>query len=405
MDTSDLASSLSLSACLLIFGYFSLVEHALSPRVLHGLPPERLIRSVNALQILRLTTVVAAVLSCQALLLSRSPPSLLLNAIVALDLLAILVVIDGTARHLSARFPGIGSGLASPLYVPLSRFLGPQRQGAISDAPGINGNEHAGEASDTGDSPSVVITEEEQETLDARERLMIRSILRLDESTVREVMVPRVDLVALEGDTPIKEAAVLMLESGHSRLPVYSGSIDNIIGVIYSRDLLPFLGQADEYPPLEKVMRPAFFIPESKRLDELLLELQEKRIQMAIVIDEYGGVEGLVTLEDLLEEIVGEIEDEFSGRPEPWVVPMADGQSIVDARVSLDSVSDLFSISIGNKDIDTIGGLVYSALGKMPQVGDEVVHNGLRIEVVSLVGRRIRKLKLGRAEVSDAQDR
>ena len=404
MDTSDLASSLSLAACLLIFGYFSLVEQALSPRNAHVRPLERQSRSVHALQILRLASVVAAVLSAQALLLSRSSPGLVLSAVVALDLLVLLAVIDGTARLLSERFPTTMSSLASPLHAPLSRLLNHSRRGAVPDAPGVNGSEYAGEASDIGESSSVVITEEEQATLDARERLMIRSILRLDESTVREVMVPRVDLVALEDDTPIQEAAVLMLESGHSRLPVYSDSIDNIIGVVYARDLLPFLGQAGGYPPLEKVIRPAFFIPESKLLDELLLELQEKRIQMAIVIDEYGGVEGLVTLEDLLEEIVGEIEDEFSGRPEPWVVPMADGQSIVDARVSLDAVSELFSMSIGNKDVDTIGGLVYSALGKMPRVGDEVVYNGLRIEVVSLVGRRIRKLKLGPAAVSDSQD-
>jgi CBS domain containing-hemolysin-like protein len=164
-----------------------------------------------------------------------------------------------------------------------------------------------------------------------------------------------------------------------------------------------FKKNTDQYPPLEQIIRPAFFIPETKRLDELLKELQEKRVHMAIVVDEYGGVEGLVTLEDLLEEIVGEIEDEFSRTHEPRVVPLDDDTVIVDARVTLDNLSDLFFISIDNEDVDTVGGLVYSALGKMPRVGDEVLHNGLRIEVVSLLGRRIRKLKLSKVGTLGSQ--
>ena len=249
----------------------------------------------------------------------------------------------------------------------------------------------------------MVITEEEQAGLDDRERLMIRSILGLDESTAREAMVPRVDIVAVEADTPVTEVASRMLECGHSRLPVFSDTIDNIIGIVHSRDLLPFLTESAEFPPLEKVIRPAFFIPESKRLDDLLSELQEKRVQMALVVDEYGGIEGLVTLEDLLEEIVGEIEDEFSRGLEPRVVPMANGDILVDARVTLDYLTDLLSTSVVIEDIETVGGLVYSYLGKMPQVGDEVHHNGLRIEVVSVLGRRIRRLKLSRTEPETTQ--
>ena len=213
---------------------------------------------------------------------------------------------------------------------------------------------------------------------------MIRSIIRLDESTAREVMVPRVDVIAVSADTPLTEVANRMLEFGHSRLPVYGKTIDDVIGVVYSRDLLPFLARTEEHSSLEKIIRPAFFIPESKRLDELLRELQERRVQMALVVDEYGGIEGLVTLEDLMEEIVGEIEDEFSRTVEPQVVPLANGDIIVDSRVTLDYLSDLFSKPIEHEDVDTVGGLVFSALGKMPQVGDQVVHDGLRIEVVSL---------------------
>ena len=262
----------------------------------------------------------------------------------------------------------------------------------------------AGARDDTGhedtepDSTTVVITEEGTATLDDRERLMIRSILGLDESTAKEVMVPRVDIVAVDAGTSLSEVAGTMQEHGHSRIPVYTGTTDNIIGVVHSRDLLPFLARTGEHHPLAELTRPPFFTPESKRLDDLLREMQEKHVHMAMVVDEYGGVEGLVTLEDLLEEIVGEIEDEFSHGIEPRVVPTANGELIADARVSLEYLSDLLSSPLPQDDVDTVGGLVYSSLGKMPEVGDSVTHNGLRIEVLSLLGRRIRKLKLSRTQ-------
>ena len=258
-----------------------------------------------------------------------------------------------------------------------------------------NDNEHTNGAEPT-DLPPVVITEEEQANWDIRERSMIRSILKLDEVSVRGVMVPRVDMIAVDVGTSLPEVASKMLEHGHSRIPVFEGTIDQVLGVVYSRDLLPFLVEPKEHPPLPTIIRPAYFIPESKLLDDLLKELQEKRLQMAIVVDEYGGVEGLVTLEDLIEEIVGEIEDEFSRGLEPWVVPTSAGELVVDARVTLDYISGLLATSIEHEDVDTVGGLVYSSLGKMPQVGDEVVVDGLTIEVVSLLGRRINKLKLSR---------
>ena len=225
---------------------------------------------------------------------------------------------------------------------------------------------------------------------------MIRSILRLDESTTREVMVPRVDIVAVDIDTPLREAANKLVESGHSRLPVYRETIDRIEGVVHSLDLLPLLANDQESPPLQNILRPAFFIPESKRVDELLQEFQEKRIQMAIVVDEYGGTEGLVTLEDLLEEIVGEIDDEFSSSSEPQVVPLGNGDLLVDSRITLSYLSDLFSTTFNDTDVDTIGGIVYTSLGKIPKMGEEVTYNGLRIKVVSLVGRRIRRLRVSR---------
>ena len=403
MDTSGLASSLSLAAFLLVFGYLCLAEQSGSSRKASVSSPEPAGPVIVALRLLRLASVVAVVLSAHSLLISQGSPAVWLIAIVAYALVAFLVLIDRGAAVLSNRYPGVASRLGIPIRVPLSRLLNlPRSGGSPAAEPGErSGLDQNGRVPNASDPASAVITGEDQAELDARERLMIRSIMRLDESTAREIMVPRVDVIAVAAETPLADVAGRMLECGHSRLPVFSETIDNILGVVYSRDLLAFLPKTEKHPPLQEIIRPAFFIPESKRLDELLKELQEKHVQMAIVVDEYGGIEGLVTLEDLLEEIVGEIEDEFSRGLEPRVVPTASGDIVVDARVSLDYLSDLFSTPIGSEDVDTIGGLVYSALGKMPQVGDEVVHNGLRIEVVSLLGRRIRKLKLSRTEVKE----
>ena len=402
MDTSGLASGLSLAAFLTVFGYLSLLETASSLGSGVQWPLYQSSRLQFTLRFLKLATVIAVALSALAVVLSQSDPSVGVVALASVALLAFLAILDRAAKLLSARFPGVIAIVIRPGMVALVRLVRYPRR-PIGQAAEVEGTirDRNGVEQEMGDASAMVITEEEQASLDARERLMIRSILRLDESTAKEVMVPRVDMVAVDADTPLTEVSSAMLESAHSRLPVFKETLDHVIGAVYSRDLLPFLGETQEHPALDQIIRPAFFIPESKRLDELLKELQEKRIQMAIVVDEYGGVEGLVTLEDLLEEIVGEIEDEFSRTPEPRVVPMANGDIVVDARVTLDYLSDLYSTSIGNDHVDTVGGLVYSTLGKMPQVGDEIVSNGLRIQVVSLLGRRIRKLQLSRAE-SDA---
>ena len=223
---------------------------------------------------------------------------------------------------------------------------------------------------------------------------MLQSILRLDGSTAREVMVPRLDIVAVEANTSLLEVAEMMAVKGHSRLPVYRDNLDNVVGIAHSRDLLAVLGKGNPEAELAQTLRPAFFIPESKHLDDLLEELQEKALQMAIVVDEYGGTEGLVTMEDLLEEIVGEIEDEFSHVEDPEVIRNADGSALVDAGVSTDEVGELFGTEIETPEVDTVGGYVYRSLGRIPQVGDSLRVDGLRIEVVSMLGRRLRKLRI-----------
>jgi len=240
----------------------------------------------------------------------------------------------------------------------------------------------------------LVIVADQPVELDQRERSMIRSILELDEYTARDIMVPRVDIVAVEASDSVADVARLMQDKGHSRLPVYQETIDNIVGIVHSRDLMSLLVSATPAPPLEKLWRQAYFVPDSKRLDRLLADFQKLRVQMALVVDEHGGIAGLVTLEDLLEEIVGEIEDEYSPATTPRVMRADNGDLIVDARVSLYDLEEYLPLSADEMDVDTIGGLVYSKLGKIPQMGDEISLNGLRIRVLSTVGRRLGKLRV-----------
>ena len=398
MDTSGLASTLSLAAFLIAFAYLSLARGVIAPGVTYLRPPDRLRRSLGTLRVLRLACIVAIVLSAESLALGQRSPGVAYVAVVAIDSLAVVGVVHLVTKLIAGRNSAAMSFLAVPFQTNLMRPARLSRlEGTITgNSEYADGRDGGEDALDLAGADVPVITEQEEAALDARERLMIRSILTLDETTAREIMIPRVDIVAVDADTPLPEVSNRMLESGHSRLPVFRTAIDDVIGMVHFRDLLPFLGTAAEYPPLEGTLRPAYFIPESKRLDELLKEMQERRIQIALVVDEYGGIEGLVTLEDLLEEIVGEIEDEFSHTTEPPITQLDDGDVIVDARVGLDDLPELFPVPVAEENVDTVGGLVYTALGKVPQPGDTVSYDGLRIEVVSVLGRRIRKVKLSK---------
>ncbi len=328
--------------------------------------------------------IIALTLSGLALAISLRPSAWWPAAILALALLVLVATIDATASTFAGRRTNrSGRGFG---FLPTSLF------GHLGRWPG--GGAHAAEA---GPGPSLgftepEITEEELVGLDQRDREMLRSILRLDVSTAREAMVPRLDMVAVEVNSPLSDVVDLVVDSGHSRIPVYEETIDRILGVVHSRDLLAELrGQPNS--SLRQVMRPAFFIPETKRLDDLLEELQQKAIQLAIVVDEYGGTEGLVTMEDLLEEIVGEIEDEFSRSEDP-VTRMSDGSVVVDAGITTEDVESLFGTELRDPDIDTVGGYVYRSLGRIPEVGDFVYTDHLSIEVIAILGRRIRKLRI-----------
>ena len=248
---------------------------------------------------------------------------------------------------------------------------------------------------DITDTP-VFVTESEEMTmtvdsLDAKERRMILGVLDLDSTAVREVMVPRVDLSAADVNSTIGEIRDLVITSGHSRILIFDGDIDSVIGTIHARDLLKiFLGNSNP-ATLTELIRDPFFIPDSKRIDDLLDEMRASRIHIAIVVDEYGGTAGIVTLEDLLEEIVGEIADEFTN-DEPILKMVNEQEALVDARVTLDQINEALSLKIVPDGFETIGGLVYQQLGKMPRTGDVVNCEGLKIKVLSTAGRRIKIL-------------
>jgi putative hemolysin len=235
----------------------------------------------------------------------------------------------------------------------------------------------------------------EQGILEAEEEQMINAVIELGERRVHEVMVPRIAIVALAATATFEEAIDTVVEEGHSRIPVYEESIDEVMGILYAKDLLPFLkAGARERPNLRSLLRTPVFVPESMSIDDLLHELQRRKVHIAIVLDEYGGTAGLVTIEDLLEEIVGEIQDEYDVE-EPMIVRLSDDEARVDGRAAVDDLAELFDTHLGLEDedeYDTVGGLIYHRVGGIPSPGDEVEVDGLRLTVESTDGRRVGKV-------------
>lgn len=229
--------------------------------------------------------------------------------------------------------------------------------------------------------------------LEEDEREMIASVIELGEQPVREVMVPRIDIVAAPDRSTVREVLDRIVESGHSRIPIYEASIDNISGVVYAKDLLKFLRDGDQSAPTKPLARETSFVPETKKVDELLHEMQLRRVHLAIVVDEYGGTAGLITIEDLIEEIVGEIQDEYDVEEAP-IQEVTDTEALFDARVSIRDVNDTLDLDIEDDDFDTLGGLLYHELGKVPNVGDEVRVDGAQVTVLTTTGRRVRKVRV-----------
>lgn len=249
------------------------------------------------------------------------------------------------------------------------------------------------------------VTEEEiQELMDAgeeeglineEENEMIRSIFALGDTVVREIMVPRTDMACISMDAPFREVLSSIIDCGHSRIPVYDGTIDNVVGLVYAKDLLKYWGLDESAFALKKILRAPYFIPESKNLEELLHEFKKKRIHIAIVIDEYGGTSGLVTIEDLLEQIVGDIQDEYD-LEEEWLVEGDDGTVLVDARLPIEELEEHFGIEIEREKFDTVGGLIFHLTGRIPAEGEEVETGTIRLSVLEADARKIKKVRITR---------
>jgi CBS domain containing-hemolysin-like protein len=218
-------------------------------------------------------------------------------------------------------------------------------------------------------------------------------------------MVPRIDISALPVTATLDEMIATIVKDGHSRIPIYDESIDNIIGILYAKDLLPLL-KGGRQPDLRKIVRPPVFVPESITVDDLLHQLQRRKVHIAIVLDEYGGTAGLVTIEDLLEEIVGEIQDEYDVE-EPLIVRLSDDEARVDGRADVDDLSELFDTAIALEDedeYDTVGGLIYHRVGGVPKPGDQVIVDGLTLTVESTDGRRVGKVLVMRSRADGPDD-
>jgi len=236
----------------------------------------------------------------------------------------------------------------------------------------------------------------QQGVLEAEEEQMISAVMSLSDSKLHEVMVPRIDIVAIDQEATFDQAVEVVLKEGHSRTPLYRESVDHIVGILYAKDLLRLIAAGGPRPRLRDIMRPALFVPESQSVDDLLHELQRRKVHMAVVLDEYGGTAGLVTIEDLLEEIVGEIQDEFD-EEEPMKVEIGPGEVILDGRADIDDLTELVEPALeleDDEEYDTLGGFVYHRIGRVPVVGDAVVIEPFVITVIKVSGRRVGKVRV-----------
>jgi CBS domain containing-hemolysin-like protein len=235
------------------------------------------------------------------------------------------------------------------------------------------------------------------------EKELIHSIFEFGDTIAREVMVPRPDIVACEDTCSLRDVQTLMLEHGYSRIPVFHEDLDDVVGVVFAKDVLRALHQGEMDMPLADIVRPAHFVPESKRVADLLKEMQQEKFHQALVTDEYGSVTGIVSLEDLLEELVGEITDEYDVE-EPEMVELGDGVFRVSGKTSIDDVNEMLGVRLPDEEWDTVGGLVLDIFGKIPDAGEEAGFEGLRFRAEEVQGRRVATVVITRPPDDDEED-
>jgi len=412
-DISDL-SSLTVIVSITFFTLISFVQHVIGTVTRESIfiwrseersgleKLEDLFRkadqSNSAFSIIKTISLASAVINCYFIFYQPSQNQLTSYDFGRISLIAISTLIVLGVLETIAKVAGRHSGprVAVRIY-RIAIFIGTTLR------PITRSQERLIEISTAEENPSDISEnsniamqmDDEGEPLEEHEVRMIRGVFQLDKTVVREIMIPRVDMIIADISTPINDVVDIMIREGHSKIPIYRNETDQIEGIAHSMDILGQIRSAESNnnSELKEFLRPVLFIPESKTLEFLLTDFQDKRMQMAIVIDEYGGVSGLVTVEDLVEEIVGELHDEFDTR-DLGIREVEKNEFYMDASIAIDDIALSIGVSFEGEGFDTIGGFVLHELGKIPSPGDVFSYNNLSIEVISTVGRRLREIKI-----------
>ena len=403
MDTdSSLPPLLLLSAALLIFVWANVMAAARRRRPgladLLGYSPAP---GIGILRILSAALAGCSAVAVAAAFISVWSPVLrfiAVSGVTAVGLIAVHVAV----LWWSSNFPAAARRLAYP-----RRWVSGRPRPAGSREPAGSGNANGNGAPPSADPipEQLELTPDEILNLDQNDIVMVRSISRMDDHDVKDIMLPRLDMDAISVRFTLDQAVTAFITTRHTRLPVYGDTMDDIVGIVHMSDVLSALANAAPGTPLvgnqtspvqvRDLMRHAEFVAENMAVDDLLHLMRTKSLQMVIVVDEYGGVEGLVTLEDVLEEIVGEIDDEFGPAVSPdTFAPADDGSWLVAASTPLEEVNRVLGAQLGDQEVNTIGGYVYAQLGRMPATGDVIANSNVAIEVVQMRGRRIQQLRL-----------
>ncbi|MEV2265128.1 hemolysin family protein [Nonomuraea africana] len=351
-------------------------------------------RYLNLLLLLRLSCELVATVIATLLFIDLLGDQGWAYAAAAAVMIVVSYVIVGVSPRTLGRQHAEPIALASaPIVYGLTRIFGPLPKllillgNALTPGKGFRDGPFTSEA----ELRDLVDLAEERRVIEPDEREMIHSVFELGDTLVREVMVPRTDMVFIERGKTLNQSMSLALRSGFSRVPVVGENEDDVVGIAYLKDIARRVHESsdDAEARIESIMRPATYVPESKPIDQLLREMQARQIHLAIVIDEYGGTAGLVTIEDILEEIVGEITDEYD-QEAPRVEVQPDGSMRVTARMPVDELAELFDTEIEVDDVETVGGLLAHALGRVPIAGSQAMVAGLQLTAESLAGRRNR---------------
>jgi putative hemolysin len=366
----------------------------------------RLILSLRiGLSVVRIFGIGVPLILLSPLYVTDEGVSILVFTLVLIGAGLLIGSLEFMAEHLIMRDPETWAIRLGPFVAVMEKLLFPigwalhRVGGRISSPSGENRNPVVTEE----EIMTLVDAGEEEGVIEEEEKAMIYSIFQLDQTLAREIMIPRIDLIAFEGNTSLREATDSLLHTGHSRAPVYSSSVDDVIGLIYIKDLLAAWKEDDLDRTVSELMREAYFVPEAKIVDDLLAEMRARRVHMVIVVDEYGGTAGLVTIEDIVEEIVGEILDEYDYLEELPYQQLQEGEYIFSGGIDLDDVNQITGANVPKEGSETLGGFIYSQLGKVPVPGEIVDAGGLHFVVEEVAGRRIRSIRAEKIESSETE--